>query len=90
MTSGNIPATRSDDLPQFLFSANVLSKASGQTSNIHERDWLKFIQTDFILDYFEKNWSDVLQLDQQDVNVSIESFLENMNSIFDKHAPLNS
>ena len=28
----------------------------------------------YLLDYFDKIWSDVLQLDQQDVNLSIESF----------------
>ena len=59
-----------------------------QKSNIYERDWSKLIQTDFILDYFVKDWSDVLQLDQQDVNLSIELFLDNMNSILDEHAPL--
>ena len=50
--------------------------------------WSKFIQTDFVLDYFDKNWSNVFQLEQQDVNLSIESFLNNMNSILDEHAPL--
>ena len=88
MISGNITATISDHLPQFLFVLNVLSKNSCQKSNIYERDWSKFIQTDFLLDYFDKDWSDVLQLDQQDVNLSIESFLDNMNSILDEHAPL--
>ena len=48
----------------------------------------KFIQTDFALDYFDKDWSDVLQLDQEDVNLSIESFLDNMNSILNEHVPL--
>ena len=43
-----------------------------------EKDWSKFIQTDFALDYFDKYWSDVLQLDQQDVNILIESFLDNI------------
>ena len=52
MISGNITATISDHLPQFLFAPNVLSKASCQKSNIFERDWSKFIQTDFVLDYF--------------------------------------
>ena len=31
---------------------------------------------------------DVLQLDQQDVNLSINSFLDKMNSILDEHASL--
>ena len=32
------------------------------------KDWSKFIQTAFLLDYFHKDWSYVLQLDQQDIN----------------------
>ena len=86
MISGNITATISDHLPQFLFAPNVLSNNLCQNSNIYERDWSKFYQTDFLLDYFDKDWSDILQLDQQDVNLSIESFSDNMNSILDKHA----
>ena len=88
MISGNITATISDHLPQFLFTPNVLSKASCQKSNIYDRDWSNSIQTDFVLDCFDKDWSNVLQLDQQDVNLSIASFLNNMNSILDEHAPL--
>ena len=64
MISGNITATISDHLPQFLFAPNVLSKNSCEKSNIYERDWSKFIQTDFIRDYFDKDWSDLHQLDQ--------------------------
>ena len=54
----------------------------------HENEPENVIQTDFVLDYFGKDWSNVLQLDQQDVNLPIESFLNNMNSILDDHAPL--
>ena len=88
MISGDITATILDHLPRYLFAPNVLSKASCQKSNIYERYWSKFFQKDFELDHFDKNWSNVLQLDQQDVNLSIESFLNNMNSILDKHARL--
>ena len=88
MISGNITATISDHLTQFLFAPNVLSKVSCQKSNIYEKDWSKFVQTDFVLDHSDKDWSNVLQLDQRDVNLSIESYLNNMNSILDEHAPL--
>ena len=88
MISGNINATISDHLPQFLFVPNVFSNPSCQKSNIYERDWSKFVQQNFVLDYFDKDWSDVLQLDQQDVNLSINSFLDKMNSILDEHASL--
>ena len=83
--SGNITVAISDHLPQVLFAPNVLSKDSCRKSNIYERDWPKFNQTDFVLDYFNKNWSDVLQLDQQNVNLPTESSLGN---ILDEHAPL--
>ena len=88
VTSVNITATISDHLPQFLFVPNVFSNPSRQKSNIYERDWSKFVQQNFVLDYFDKDWADVLQLNQQDVNLSINSFLDKMNSILDEHAPL--
>ena len=81
LNSGNITVTISDHLPQILFASNVLSKASCQKANIYERGQSKFIQTEFVLDYFNKDWSNVLQLDQKGVNIFIESFLDNMNSI---------
>ena len=67
MISGDITATILDHLPRYLFAPNVLSKTSCQKSNIYERYWSKFFQKDFELDLFDKNWSNVLQLDQQDV-----------------------
>ena len=33
---------------------------------IYERDWSKFVQQNLFLDYFDKDWSDVAQLDQQE------------------------
>ena len=50
MISVNITATISDHSSSFLFASNVLSKLSCQKSNIYERDWSKFIQTDFVQD----------------------------------------
>ena len=50
------------------------------------KEHLWWLLLNFVLDYFDKNWSDVLQIDQQDVNLSINSILESMNSILDEHA----
>ena len=50
--SGNITATISDHLPQFLFAPNVLSNPLCNKSNILERDWSKN-KKNFILDYFD-------------------------------------
>ena len=86
--SGNITATISEHLPQFSFVPNILSNLPSQQSDYYERDWSKFKQENFILDYFDKDCADVLQIDQQNVNLSLDSFLNNLNSILDVHAPL--
>ena len=86
--SGNITATISDHLPQFSFVPNILSNPSTQKSNFYERDWSKFKQENFILGYFDKDWADLLQIDQQNVNLSMDIFLNNMESILDTHGPL--
>ena len=39
---------------------------SCQNSNIYKTDWSTFAQADlFVQNYFEKYWSDMLQLDQE-------------------------
>ena len=86
--SGNITATISNHLPKFSFVPNILSNPSIQKSNYYERDWLKFKQENFILDYFNKDWDDLLQIDQQVVNLFMDSSLNNMNSILNAHNPL--
>ena len=73
---GNITATISDHLHQFSFVPNILSNPSTQKSNFYERDWSKFKQENFILDYFDKDWTDLLQIDQQNVNLSMDSFFK--------------
>ena len=45
--------------------------------NIYERVQSNLIKN-FVLDYFQYNSSDDLQLDQQDVNISLEIFIDNM------------
>ena len=64
-----------------------MSNPSTQKSNFYERDWSKFKQENFILGYFDKDWAELLQIDQQNVNLSMDIFLNNMESILDTHAP---
>ena len=84
---GNLTDTISDHLPQFLVAPDILSNPSYNKPNIFERDWSKFNKENITLDYFDKNWSDILQLVQQNVDLSIESFLNNMNSILVSNTP---
>ena len=57
---------------------------------INQKYWREIFQSlteNFILDYFDKNWSEILQLDQHNVNLSMDSYLGHMNAILDIHAP---
>ena len=49
---------------------------------------VKFKQENFILDYFDKHWAELLQIDQQNVNLSMDIFLNKMDFNLDTHAPL--
>ena len=76
ITSCNITATISYHLLQLLFFANILTKLSSQKFNFHERGWSKLNQDDFILDYFDKSLPELLRIDQQNVNLTMEFFFK--------------
>ena len=86
--SGNITATISDHLPQFLIAPNVFVNPSSNKSNIFERNWSNFNQENFILDYFSIDWKALLKIEQQNINFSLETYLSKINSLLDTHAPL--
>ena len=50
--SGNLTATISDHLPQFLIVPNIFSNPPSNKSNIYERDWSKLDQKIFFLIIF--------------------------------------
>ena len=78
---GNITATISDHLPQFLVSPNTFANPPSNKSNVFERDWSKFDQENFILDYFDIDWSNLLNLNEENVSLSTNNFLSAMNSL---------
>ena len=50
--SGNLTATICDHLPQFAIIPNMFGNIPGNKSNIYERNWSKFDQENFFLDFF--------------------------------------
>lgn len=76
ITSCKITPTMSYHLLQLLFFANILTKLSSQKFNFHERGWSKLNQDDFILDYFDKSLPELLRIDQQNVNLTMEFFFK--------------
>ena len=85
--SGNLTATISDHLPQFLILPNIFSNPPSNKSNIYERDWSNFVQENLILEYFSVDWNSLINNDN-DVNLSFKIFLKRINAILDNHASL--
>ena len=83
---GNITAIISDHLPQFLVSPNTFANLPSNKCNVFERDWSKFDQKNFILDYFDTNWSNLLNLNEKNVDLSTNNFINAMNSLLNKYA----
>ena len=83
---GNITATISDHLPQFLVSPNTFANPPSNKSNVFERDWSKFDQENFILDYFDIDLSNLLNLNEKNVDLTTNNFLNAMNSLLNKYA----
>ena len=77
--SGNLTATISDILPQFAINPNMFGNILGNKSNIYERDWSKFDQENFILDYFSVDWEDLLKTDELNADNSTKIYLDKIN-----------
>ena len=63
-----------------MFSNNPATK-----SKIFERSWTNFNQAEFVMDYFDEDCSNILNVKHSNVNTSMESFFNNTNDLLDKH-----
>ena len=86
--SGNLTWNISDHYPQFLMIKNIYPNKKIK-HNIHQRNWNKFDQTEFVLDFLNINWYSTLELDQKNVDVSFQNFYNEINNLTNKHAPLH-
>ena len=86
--SVNLRASISDHLPQFLVASNIFFNASYPKSNSNERDWSKFDQENFVLDYFSVEWDNFLLSSNTNTETSYETFLEKFESLLDTYTPL--
>ena len=53
--SGNLIASISDNLPQFLVAPNIFFNVSYPKLNNYQGDWLRYDQEHFVLDHFSVN-----------------------------------
>ena len=81
-------ATVSNHLPQFDIIPNMFGNISGNKSNIYEREWSKFDQENFILDYFSVDWEDLFKTDEPSGDNLAKIYLDKINMLLDTYAPL--
>ena len=63
----------------------MFGNISGNRSNIYERDWSKYDQENFILDYFSVDWENFLKIDELN---STKMYLDKINMLLDTYALL--
>ena len=85
--SGNLTASISDHLPQFLVAPNVFFNVFYPRSNNYERNRSIFDQENFVLDYFSTEWDNFLLLSNT-TEKSYKTFLEKFESLLEIYAPL--
>ena len=88
MKSGNLTLAISDHLPSFYVVPRDNQNHMPKKQNLYTRKTKQFYKVNFILDYFDIDWNNILELNQNDVNVSLNIFLTKMNELFDKYMPL--
>ena len=82
-------ATISVHLPQFAIIPDMFGNIPGNKSNIYERDWSKFDQESFPLDYFSVNWEDFLKINElNNADNSTKIYLDKITMLLDTYAPL--
>ena len=86
--SGNLTIGISDHLPSFLVIPKQNQNHLPKKHNLFKRDRRNFKQDEFIMDFLNVNWDDVIEIDKKDVNNSMKLFLNAFNEILDKHLPM--
>ena len=78
--SGNISSSISDHLPQFFILPECFSKSPPTKYNI-SHDWEKFNNQSFLQGFEKINWNQVLQLNQNNINITFENYLNTVNTL---------
>ena len=85
--SGNITIQLADHLFQFVLLQGFFHDAQTKDHNIKERNFKNFNEREFLEAIQNINIDDVLCLDYNDPNISIDNFYNNINYILDEFAP---
>ena len=87
--SGNLELDLSDGhLPSFMIMPRKNQNHLPKKQNIYTRSQKNFDDKVFLRDYHDIDWDEVIDMNKNDVNFSMENFLSKFNGLLDKHMPL--
>ena len=86
--SGNISLNISDHLLQFFILPEFFPKSPPTKYNNISHDWENFNNQSFLQDFEKINWSQVLQLNQNNISITSENYLNTVDPLINSHAPL--
>ena len=66
-------------LPHFLVAPKISRNFTSNKFNYFERDQSNFNQENFILGYFSVDWKNIINLQKNDVNHSLQRFFDLVN-----------
>ena len=87
--SGNLEISLSDGhLPSFMITPKQNQNHLPKKHNIYNRNKKHFNNDAFLVDYKNINWDEIIDVNKNDVNFSMESLITNINGLLDVHMPL--
>ena len=85
--SGNLLYAISDHLSQFLCFSFPENISNGYHNPKTFLNWSKFNQEHFVRDFRALNWSEILGLDHQNIDISLDSFISKTSTLVEQHLP---
>ena len=73
--SGNFASTVSDHLPQFAIIEDFFANSPKSKSNTFKRNWKNFDQNLFISDFENANWDEIIDVNKENINLSLNNYL---------------
>ena len=86
--SGNITLAISDHLPSFVVIPRENQNHIPKKNNLYTRNTKNFDRVNFLLDYLDINWDEILETNLNDVNHSFVIFMNKINTLLDQYMPL--
>ena len=86
--SGNLTSTISDHLPQFFIYPNMNKTFIPRKHNIYKRNVNDYDKRQFLTDFSKINWDNIINVNNNNTNVSFNSFYSEFNNLLDTHVPL--